>query len=358
MGIKPELMPGVREFVRSRGKFLLIEADGSRQRPLKAPADHEPVIPDFVDMVVVLVGLSGLGKPVREDWVHRPERFAELAGGTLGDPVTAEDLARVLNNPRGGLKSIPPGARRVALLNQADSVEIQTRAQHLASLLAPAYHAVVISSLEQSQIHAVHEPTAGVILAAGGASRMGKPKQLLSWRGMPLVRHAASAAMNAGLTPVCVVVGAYEDQVRAALDDLPLRIARNTAWETGQSSSMKAGLAALPEQTGSVIFLLADQPKVTVALLRTLVERHARTLAPVLAPRIDGRRSNPVLFDRLTFADLMRVQGDVGGRAIFSAYPVTWLDWDDPGAGMDIDTEADFQKLVDSEPGVDVKGDG
>jgi hypothetical protein len=54
----------------------------------------------------------------------------------------------------------------------------------------------------------------------------------------------------------------------------------------------------------------------------------------------------------------MRVQGDVGGRAIFSAYPVTWLDWDDPGAGMDIDTEADFQKLVDSEPGVDVKGDG
>ena len=371
-GLETHLLRGLHELVRSRGKFLLIEADGSRQRPLKSPAEHEPLIPDFVDLVVVVAGLSGLGQPLTEEWVHRPALFAELAGLGLGDPVTPESLVRMLIHPQGGLKAVPPSVRRVALLNQADSSLLQAQAQHLASSLLPAYHSVVVSSLQDPgfatsevrerrldtsdevnleglRVHAVYEPTAGVILAAGGASRIGMPKQLLLYRSRPLVWHVASAALAAGLSPVYVVLGAFEPQVRSALGGLPVAFVHNTAWESGQSSSMKAGLLALPKQTGAVIFLLADQPKVPLGLLKTLVEQHALTLAPILAPLIDGQRANPVLFDRLTFEDLMRVQGDVGGRAIFSAYPVTWIDWYDPGAGMDVDTEADYQRLIDSD---------
>ena len=75
---------------------VLVEADGSRQRPLKAPASHEPVIPAWVDTVVVLAGLSGIGRPLNAEWVHRPERFSELAGVPLGQNVSAEVLIRVL----------------------------------------------------------------------------------------------------------------------------------------------------------------------------------------------------------------------------------------------------------------------
>jgi molybdenum cofactor cytidylyltransferase len=234
-----------------------------------------------------------------------------------------------------------------------DADALQAPALRIAAALSPAFHSIIIASLDRTQIYAVHEMAAGVILAAGKARRMGKPKQLLSWRGQPLVRHSALAALAAGLSPVCVVLGAYEEQVRGALDGLPLTFISNPEWESGQSSSMKAGLSALPEQVGSAIFLLADQPKASESLLRALVEHHAQTLAPVLAPMIDGKRGNPVLFDRHTFGDLQLVQGDIGGRAIFSRYPVAWVDWNDPGAGMDVDTEEDYQRLLESDPGND-----
>ena len=111
---------------------LLVEADGSRQRPLKAPASHEPAIPAWVDTVVVLAGLSGLGKPLNAEWVHRPERFSELAGLPLGQNMSAEALVRVLSHPSGGLQGIPEGARRIVLLNQADNPELQAAAQKMA----------------------------------------------------------------------------------------------------------------------------------------------------------------------------------------------------------------------------------
>ena len=97
---------------------------------------------------------------------------------------------RVLLHPEGGLKGIPPGARRILLLNQADTDALQSQAQAMLlprqgqPALFPAYHAVVIASLVQQHIFAVHEPVAGIILAAGGASRFGAPKQLLTYEGV------------------------------------------------------------------------------------------------------------------------------------------------------------------------------
>ncbi|MDP3185258.1 MAG: selenium cofactor biosynthesis protein YqeC, partial [Anaerolineales bacterium] len=170
---------------------LLVEADGARQKPLKAPAEHEPVIPDFVETVVVVAGMSGLGKPLTDEFVHRPEIFARLSGLAPGETVTPGALLRVLTHPSGGLKNIPSGARRVALLNQADTPELQAQAKALAEGLLSTVHAVVIASLQQSQIHAVHEPVAGIILAAGEARRFGQPKQLLDWHGQPFVRVVA-----------------------------------------------------------------------------------------------------------------------------------------------------------------------
>ncbi|MDO9129335.1 MAG: selenium cofactor biosynthesis protein YqeC [Anaerolineales bacterium] len=344
---------------------LLVEADGARQKPLKAPAEHEPVIPDFVETVVVVAGMSGLGKPLTDEFVHRPEIFARLSGLAPGETVTPGALLRVLTHPSGGLKNIPSGARRVALLNQADTPELQAQAKALAEGLLSTVHAVVIASLQQSQIHAVHEPVAGIILAAGEAKRFGQPKQLLDWHGQPFVRVVAQTALAAGLSPLVVVTGAKAELVEAAVKDLPVIIVRNEAWQAGQSSSIRAGVRALTptplcppiselrnggmkggqgETCGAAIFLLADQPQVTPAVLRALVERHAQDLAPILAPLVQGQRANPVLFDRVTFPDLLALSGDVGGRAIFSKHPVTYLPWLDASLLLDIDTPEEYQK--------------
>jgi molybdenum cofactor cytidylyltransferase len=82
-------------------------------------------------------------------------------------------------------------------------------------------------------------------------------------------------------------------------------------------------------------------------MIRKLVELHAQTLSPIAAPSINGRRSNPVLFDRDTFADLLDLSGDIGGRALFSKYQVSWLPWVDATSAIDIDTPDDYQRLLD-----------
>lgn len=341
---------------------LLIEADGSRRRPLKAPAGYEPVIPAWVDTVVVVTGLSALGEPLSSEWVHRPERFAELSGLSSGDRITVGALARLLTSTAGGLKAIPPGARRVALLNQADTAQCQARAFRLAERLLPSYHAVLVAALAppenstsgpypaspgEGPVFAVHEPVAGIILAAGASTRLGQAKQLLPWRDQPLVRHVARTALDAGLSPVVVVTGFAASEVTSALEDLPLVFEHNPNWEAGQSASICAGVRATPAETGAAVFLLADQPQVPAELVRGLVEIHARTLSPLVAPLVDGQRANPVLFDRLTFPDLMSLTGDVGGRVLFSRHHVSWLTWHDSGISLDVDTLEDYQRLLE-----------
>ncbi|CAG1007588.1 hypothetical protein ANAEL_03556 [Anaerolineales bacterium] len=128
---------------------LLIEADGSRRHPAKAPAQHEPPIPDFVDSVVVVTGLSALGKPCTTEWVHRPEIYANLSGLKLGDLISVKAMEDVLCHPYGGLKNIPVSARRIALLNQADTPDLCFQACELAVRLLSTYQSVIVSALNR-----------------------------------------------------------------------------------------------------------------------------------------------------------------------------------------------------------------
>jgi molybdenum cofactor cytidylyltransferase len=213
----------------------------------------------------------------------------------------------------------------------------------MAGDLLSAYHAVVIAS--RGQVYAVHERVAGIILAAGEARRFGRPKQVLEWDGETLAHRAARVALQAGLDPVVAVTGAHAELVEASLQGLTLRIAKNPNWQDGQSASLRAGLEAVPPEAGAVIFLLADQPYVSTMLLQALVEMHACTLAPIVAPQIDGQRGNPVLFDRATFDDLRALSGDAGGRQLFARYPITWLPWHDASVLVDIDVVSDLARL-------------
>jgi molybdenum cofactor cytidylyltransferase len=351
-GLDKHLMSRLRAVCDDHALPLLIEADGSRQHPLKAPAEHEPPIPEFVETVVVVAGLSGLGKPLTEKYVHRVGRFRRLVqlpskrvDESPGEEIiTPKMIVKVLTHPEGGLKNIPAKARRVALLNQADTPELQSIGGKMTRDLLAAFDAVLVGTLEHSNLQ-TFERTAGIVLAAGESRRFGQPKQLLDYHGQPFVRTVAQTALSAGLSPVIVVTGANAGQVEAAIHDLPITINRNPDWKDGQSTSLKTGLEALPGEIGAAIFLLADQPQVTPTVLRALVEQHSADLAPIVAPLVAGQRANPVLFDRVTFPDLLALTGDVGGRAIFSKYPVNYLPWHDEDLLVDVDTKDDYQNL-------------
>jgi len=244
---------------------------------------------------------------------------------------------------------------------------LQAQAKSLADILLKIYQSVIIASLGQSRIYAVHEPVAGIILAAGASTRFGQPKQLLDYHDQPFVRTVAMTALAGGLSPVVVVTGANAQAVQAALHDLPITIAHNADWQNGQSSSIKAGLQVINhpaerdatleffplngkrEGVGAAIFLLSDQPQVSQTVIHALVEQHAMDLSPIVAPLVAGRRANPVLFDRVTFPELMSLTGDVGGRAIFSKYRVSYLPWNDESLLTDVDTPEDMKKLRSQE---------
>ena len=375
--INEKLLLWLHHYCKKNSIPLLIEADGSRQKPLKAWAEHEPPIPDFVDLVVQVVGLSALKKPIAAESVHRVEIFSKLSGLGIGDTVSSDAVIRVLSHQDGGLKNIPATARRVVLLNQADTQELQSTAHTMTSALLQVYQSVVIASLTEEKIYAVHEPIAGVILAAGESTRFGKPKQLLDWKGQPFVHAVAQTAIRAGLSPIIVVTGSSAEQIEEAISDLDVTIVRNENWQSGQGSSIREGMKAgnqspttsghLPQiQNGNIsknlnpnigflvgvggaIFLLSDQPQVNTAIIHALREKHAEGLYAIVAPMILDRRGNPVLFDRTTFSDLMTIEGDTGGRAIFHKHKVEYLPWHDDTLLLDVDTLEQYQRLIDKE---------
>lgn len=115
-----------------RAATVLLKADGARMRWLKAPNEHEPQLPDGADTVVPIASARVVGKPLSEEHVHRPERVAELTGRTLGDTLTAEDVAAVLGSGRGGLKDVPRGAVAIPLINMVDTASLEAVGREIA----------------------------------------------------------------------------------------------------------------------------------------------------------------------------------------------------------------------------------
>lgn len=328
---------------------ILIEADGSRQLPLKAPAEHEPAIPEFADLVVVVVGYRGLGQPLDADHVHRPERFSVLAGMSLGAPVSAEAVARVLSHREGGLRRVPPGARAVALINQVDREADLEGSRRLARqvLAEPGMERVAIASMRREDpVWEVHGRVGGVILAAGASSRLGQPKALLPWKGITVIGQVVAAASAMGLDDVVVVAGEHVDAIGEAVGR-QARVVYNREWALGQSRSVRLGLSVLRADVAAALFMLGDQPGIDPAVGRQVIERWRQTGSPIVAPRYRGQRGHPVLFDRCVFPELMALEGDVGGRLVIERHVehVAWVDIDGPSP-PDIDTWEGYQRAL------------
>jgi molybdenum cofactor cytidylyltransferase len=263
-----------------------------------------------------------------------------------GETLQSSHISRILIDPAGGLKRVPPGAEVRVLLTKAEGARLGPGREVAEAVSASeAVRAVVLGALLSAQPAVeVFGRVAGVVLAAGGSSRLRRPKQLVSWHGKPLVWHAVRAAIEGGLSPVVVVLGSGAEEVRASLRDEPVRFVHNKAWEEGQSTSVRAGLASVEREAEAVVFLLSDTPFVDGHLVAALLHEHRLSLTPIVAPQVEGRWANPVLFDRETFRDLASLYGDLGGRLLFDHFRIAGIQWD-ASILVDIDTPEDLRKL-------------
>jgi molybdenum cofactor cytidylyltransferase len=194
---------------------------------------------------------------------------------------------------------------------------------------------------------------AGLLLAAGMSTRLGQPKQLLRYRGSTLLRHAAETALAAGLDPLIVVIGAKVEAMRRELAGLPIVVVENPRYADGQSTSLRAGLAALPTDVAAVVTLLVDMPGVDAPLIQALVAAWQASGAPIVRPAYDGKPGNPVLFDARLLPELARAEGDEGGRPVLRAHAaeVQLLPVAHGGVLQDIDTWEAYDALVAGEAG-------
>lgn len=192
---------------------------------------------------------------------------------------------------------------------------------------------------------------AGVILAAGEGSRMGRVKQLLPFRGKTILESVVDSALASSLHQVIVVLGHQADLLTPLLEKRPVNIVVNPSYRKGQSSSLQAGLQALSEEAEAVLFLLGDQPLVSPELIDRILNAFALSPGPIVMPVCAGRRGNPVLFSRETFSRLMSLSEDRGARPLFDEYAdrLIRLPVDDPAIHFDVDTEDDYGRLLRTE---------
>ncbi len=196
-------------------------------------------------------------------------------------------------------------------------------------------------------------PFAAIVLAAGRSTRMGGPNKLLQdWRGKPLVRHAAEAALAAGAAPVVVVTGHQAEAVGAALGGLPVALVHNQDFAEGLSTSLKAGVAALPGGVDAVAVLLGDMPLVGAGLLQGLSAALAeRPEAVAAVPVRDGEWGNPVLLRAALFPAIAHLTGDGGARKLLQGERgrVVERQVEDDAVSLDIDTPDALQALRERE---------
>lgn len=186
----------------------------------------------------------------------------------------------------------------------------------------------------------------GILLAAGESRRMGYPKPLLTIGDRTFVEIIATM-MVAVTARVVVVLGAHAEKVRPAIPaDRRIVTAHNYDYQRGQLSSIKAGIRAVEADTDAILVHLADHPLVRPATFSRLIEEFGRRRSPIVIARSSGRRGHPVIFARSIFDELMAAPEDTGARAVVNADPsrVSYLDIDDAGVCIDLDTPADLEK--------------
>lgn len=183
-------------------------------------------------------------------------------------------------------------------------------------------------------------PVPAIILAAGASQRLGTPKQAVEWEGEALLHRAARVALEAGFSPVFVVVGAAEAVSRQALGTLPVEVVSNSDWAEGMGASIRVGVAALPARTSAVLLLVCDQRALNKDLLVEFARLHRQAPDRLIAAHYAGTRGVPALFPAHRFPELRSLSGDRGARSVLKGEGVLEVSF--PGGELDVDSPGDL----------------
>ena len=345
--------------------WLLVEADGSRQLPVKAPAAHEPVIPPETSLLIGVMGIDALAGPIGEV-AHRPELVCQLLGRSPQDWLTPADAARLLTHPQGGWQGRPPHTRAVIFINKVETaVEWQLAHQiaHLA-LQNRELDRVVIGSLRPDERRTTSSQPAAetsghtsplevwrhmtaVILAAGQGKRMGQTKQLLPWGETTVLGQTIANVQAASVQDIVVVTGHDAEKVTAVAQAAGVGTIYNPAYASGEMlSSLQTAVRALLGQTAAVLIFLADQPMLGPELIEPVLAAYRQRERDLIVPVFGGRRGHPTLIAQDYFAELLALPEEAAPRDLLRRHEaeIHFVPVSGDAILRDLDVPADYAR--------------
>ena len=191
----------------------------------------------------------------------------------------------------------------------------------------------------------VNKKITALLLAAGGSSRLGQPKQLVLFNNEFLINYIVDQIRRGGISDIRIVLGSHFSEIKEQIKDKRLEVIRNLYWEEGISSSIKCGLNNLEPETEAVIIFIVDQPFLKPELITQILQRFSTSKANIIAACVSGQIVHPVLYRKEVFLKLMELKGDIGGKAIFANEYVETINWKDEKLLLDIDSFDDLEKI-------------
>lgn len=349
IGIPPHYITLLMDHMNA--DVMLVEADGSRRLPLKAPLPHEPVIPLDTTLVVPIAGLDAVGQPLDENNVYNLDAIIERYGFPYGEPIQPAWIAQILRDEDFGLKGIPSGARIIPIMNKANPKGLERSRVRRAAYLAlkeSRINAVLIGAVkrEKDPIFEIHRRVGVVILAAGLSQRMGgESKPLLSWGKRTVIEAIIQTLTPFRFADVVVVTGHQASQVEAVVGHLPARAVYNGRYATGEIlSSLKVGLKALKSDIDACLVVMGDQPQLKTRLVRQIMTAYSQGVSSIIAPFYGEQRGHPILIQRHYWQEILDLPAKSAPREVIERHPVFPIPVEDDSILRDIDTPESYAK--------------
>jgi molybdenum cofactor cytidylyltransferase len=325
-GVPPDFP--ARLLAKPAVQSVIVEADGSRMRPCKVPAAHEPVIPDETSIVIPVAGIDAVGGRL-DEVAHRPELASALTGLKLTD-----DSARV-----------------VVCLNKVESQSELVIARKVAKIVLneKRIQQVVIGAVRSQQpVREVQRRVTAVVLSAGESHRMGRTKQLLPWGDNSVLGQVLKNLQSSMVSDVVVITGHDGASVSAVASEHGVKTIANPDYASGEMlSSLKVAVRQLADSQSAILVVLADQPMVETETINRLLVTYWQRKAGIIAPTYRGQRGNPVLIDRQFWEELLKLPAGKPPRTLLKRHEdlVTLLEVNTPTVVQDIDTPEQYRRF-------------
>ena len=368
------LSPKILEDISEKCDYMIIEGDGSKMKPLKGWNKTEPVYAKNTTKSVGILPINIIGDKINDVNIHRMEEFLGISGGQKNETLTLNHLYNVIIH-KNGLFQYSLG-EKILILNCAERDKDKENALNLAEMIQNNINfkdvKICVTSLKNREYYKIEENNiikeknqnfsmpkiSAIIMASGKSERMGTNKLLLEYRGMTFIENTLEKVLKENFYEFAIVVSdkkvkrKVQDYIKnLETDEKKIYIVDNKKSEKGQSESIKIGLKTLGKCDG-YMFFSCDQPFLTSDTIKKILKNF--NPERITIPEYNGKRSLPVIFGENFKEELLKLEGDTGGKTVISNHPdkIRTVEIENSDEGKDIDTKEDYEMLKKGEQDV------